>query len=567
MAEQPEARKPTLREKIRKLKLTFLGKVPDSVAQGRELCVRLSQAHKEPGLLDDLYRLFHSLKGTGASFGLEEIAAQGGLGEEAIQAFRGLDEAARESALSAAIADLTELLARVEALASAALAAETEGETAGLPAFDLGDAASPVDGPRKRVYICDDDEAAAESVVVQLACFGYGAVNFPTPDALRAAVLSNPPDAVIMDIVFPDGRNTGTEIAAGLRRDMPSAPPMIFCSSRLDFDARLRAVTAGGQAYFTKPVKVIDLVETLDALTSRKEPDPYRILVVDDEPEVAEYHSLILEEAGMTTRCLLDPAQILDALTDFRPDLVLMDMYMPQCTGRDLSRVIRQIPDFIGLPIVFLSSETNKVTQVSAMRVGADAFLTKPIQPEDLISAVAIRAERMRTLRSLMVRDGLTGLFNHSFIAQYLETALASARRDGGKVCMVMIDLDFFKGVNDFYGHLAGDQVLVALSRLFQQRLRATDLIGRYGGEEFAVIMQNASLKEALTVINGLREDFSRLKFQSGDTSFSCTFSGGIARFPEIPGDRLVEAADQALYEAKRLGRNRIELASLAPLS
>jgi diguanylate cyclase (GGDEF)-like protein len=150
-------------------------------------------------------------------------------------------------------------------------------------------------------------------------------------------------------------------------------------------------------------------------------------------------------------------------------------------------------------------------------------------------------------------------------LAQYLDAAVATARRENSKVCVVMIDVDLFKGVNDSHGHPAGDQVLVALARLLQQRLRNTDLIGRYGGEEFAIIMQNVSLKEALNIINGLREDFSRLKFQSGDQSFSCTFSGGISRFPEIVGERLIDAADKALYEAKRGGRNRIELASLEP--
>jgi diguanylate cyclase (GGDEF)-like protein len=561
-----DARKPTLREKIQKLRLTFLGKVPDTVANARAMCERLVLSPKEAGLLDDLYRVFHSIKGTAGSFGLDDISSQGASGEEIILAYRALDEDARPLSAAATAAEMEALLAKVEAMAANALNSESQTQ-AGQPAFDLA-ADGGADGqPKKRVYMCDDDETAAESTALQLACFGYGVVNFANPEALKAAVLANPPDAVIMDIVFPGSPNAGTEIVTGLRRDCPKPPPVIFVSSRRDFDARLRSVVAGGQAYFTKPAKAIDLVECLDNLTSRREPDPFRILVVDDEPEVAEYHSLILEEAGMTTRLLHEPAGILEALADFRPDLVLMDMYMPQCTGRDLSRVIRQIPDFISLPIVFLSSETNKVAQVSALRVGAEAFLTKPIQPEDLISAVAIRAERMRTLRSLMVKDGLTGLVNHTYLTQHLDTAVAQAKRDGSRVCLVMIDVDLFKGVNDTYGHPAGDQVLVGLARLFQQRLRATDLIGRYGGEEFAIVMQNASLKEALTIMNQLREDFSRLKFHVGDQSFSCTFSGGISRFPEIPAERLVDSADKALYAAKRAGRNCIEIAALEPLS
>ncbi len=560
-----DARKPTLREKIQKLRHTFLTKVPTTVAVGRQMCERLMVSPKDAGLLDDLYRVFHSLKGSAASFGLEKISAQGGLGEEMLLAYRALDEEARPVSATAVAAEMIALLAHVQTLAAQALDIELEIRPQAA-AFDLTEVGSVGGQPRKRIYMCDDDEIAADAIASQLGCFGYGVANFTSPDALRAAVLANPPDAVIMDIVFPGSNNAGPDIIASLRHDIPNPPPVIFVSSRRDFDARLRSVVAGGQAYFTKPVRTIDVVEVLDSLTSRDAPDPFRILVVDDEPEVAEYHSLILEEAGMVTRLLHNPSGILEALAEFRPDLVLMDMYMPQCSGRDLSRLIRQIPDFISLPIVFLSSETNKVTQVSALRVGAEAFLTKPIQPEDLISAVAIRAERTRTLRSLMVKDGLTGLVNHTFLSQYLDTTVAQARRDGGKVCMVMIDLDLFKGVNDTYGHPAGDQVLVGLARMLQQRLRNTDLIGRYGGEEFAIVMQNISMKEALGVINTLRNDFSQMKFHAGDRSFSCTFSGGISRFPEIPADRLVDAADKALYAAKRAGRNCIEIARLEPL-
>ncbi|MGE5506783.1 MAG: diguanylate cyclase [Actinomycetota bacterium] len=554
-----EQRKPTLREKVQKLRRAFLDKVPTTVAQGRELCARLAAAPKEPGVLDDLYRTFHSIKGTAASFGLDDISRQGGAGEEVIVAFRGRDDADRIATVGTTVAKLDALLDKVEALAAGARDAEAQPD-ADQPAFDLS-GSDDGGAPRKRIFMCDDDELAGERLAVQLSCFGYRVVNFTSPDALRAAVLANPPDAVIMDIMFPGGTNAGTDIVSGLRRDIPKPPPVVFVSARRDFEARLRSVQAGGLAYFTKPVKPTELIETLDTLTSRQEPEPYRILVVDDEPEVAEYHSLILEEAGMVTRLLHEPSGILDALAEFRPDLVLMDMYMPLCTGRDLSKLIRQIPDFISLPIVFLSSETNKVTQVSALRVGAEGFLTKPIQPEDLISAVAIRAERMRALRSLMVRDGLTGLFNHTFLAQYLETALATARRERSKVCMVMLDVDHFKKVNDTYGHPAGDQVLVALARLLQQRLRHSDLVGRYGGEEFAVIMQNIGPEEARGIVDALREDFGRLNFQAGDAVFSCTFSAGIAGFPEIGQDALVEAADQALYAAKRGGRNCTRLA------
>jgi diguanylate cyclase (GGDEF)-like protein len=544
-----EQRSPTLREKLARLRRSYLASLPASLERAEGLCAQLAAAvtaDKREAALEGLFHIFHTIKGSGASFRLQEISTAAAEAETLVGALR-RGEAGDPGALGG-------VLARLRALGTAA---DVTDKTA--------PPAEPEAAPRyrntqlcRRVYVCDDEPGIGEQLEAQLSCFGYAVSVFQDPASLHRAVMGVPPDVVIMDIMFPD-RVSGTDVVAALHSEMAVPPPVVFLSTERGFTARLKAVQAGGQAYFVKPIKVTDLVDTLDALTARHDPEPYRVLVIDDEPAVAGYHSAILEQAGMVTRLLHDPAEILEALSGFKPDLVLMDMYMPQCSGRDLSRLIRQIPEFVSLPIVFLSSETDKLKQVSALRVGAEGFLTKPIQPDDLIAAVAIRAERMRTLRSLMVRDSLTGLFNHTFLSQFLETALANAKRNGNRLCFVMIDVDHFKKVNDSYGHPAGDQVLVALSRLLQQRLRDSDMVGRYGGEEFALVMQNVSAAEALAVVDEIRGDFAKVGFRSGDTAFSCTFSAGIAAFPPVQGaEALTEAADRALYAAKHAGRNRV---------
>src|SRR5439155_1576195 len=133
-------------------------------------------------------------------------------------------------------------------------------------------------------------------------------------------------------------------------------------------------------------------------------PEPYRILIVDDQPELAEYHSAILRNAGMSVHIVTDPLQIMTPLLELKPDLLLMDMYMPGCTGLELAAVIRQQEALVSMPIVFLSSESDVNRQMAAMARGGDDFLTKPIQPDHLVSAVSSRVERLRVLRSLMVR-------------------------------------------------------------------------------------------------------------------------------------------------------------------
>jgi len=346
-----------------------------------------------------------------------------------------------------------------------------------------------------------------------------------------------------------------------LRGQFKQPLPTIFMSSRNDFQMRLNSVKAGGNAFCPKPVNAAEMVESLDYLTNRTPPEPFNILIVDDDPDISRLHASILESAGMTCQVVNVPEQVLEVLEHFRADLVLMDLYMPHCSGLELASLLRQIPGFVSLPIIYVSSETNEARQFKALEVGADGFLVKPISSGRMIEEVRLRAERMRTLRSLMIRDSLTGLFNHNTILQFLELAVAAARRNQCSLCFAMIDVDFFKKVNDQYGHAAGDQVLMALSRTLRLRLRESDLVGRYGGEEFAVVLTDSTLQGAKEMLEQLRLDFSRVQFYAEGQEFHCTFSAGIAEFPTCADSRqLAEVADRALYRAKHEGRNRVAL-------
>ena len=551
---QKESKPLSAREKIARLRKTFLAQLPARIKQAEALFEQIKADPADHVVRVELHRLLHSLKGTGRSFGFGELGGAAEQCEETLTSLpldmlEQLPPADWKKTLSS---DLGKLAKEASTLCSLTGNGTDDESTVFTLPVTVGEGSGG-----RLVYICDDEILSLERLAVQLACFGYRIETFSETQALHAAVLTCRPDAVIMDIHFPQGRSAGTEMLAALNQETGQVLPAIFLSSRDDFAARLGAVKAGGQAYFHKPVRAIELVAALDELTRQHEIVPLRILIVDDEAEIAAYHSIILQEAGMLTRQLSDPSNVLAELQDFRADLVLMDMYMPQCNGQELAKLIRQVPDYLGLPIVYLSGETDRKKQFSAMRIGAEGFLTKPVVPEDLVAAVAIRAERMRALRSLMARDSLTGLFNHTTTTHLLESAIATAARKGGELCFAMLDIDRFKSVNDTYGHPVGDQVLLALSRVLQQRLRNTDIVGRYGGEEFAVILPDVSSARATLLIDELRQSFSRLVFQSASGDFSCTFSAGVAAYPAYQRiEVLREAADKALYKAKDGGRN-----------
>ena len=188
-------------------------------------------------------------------------------------------------------------------------------------------------------------------------------------------------------------------------------------------------------------------------------------------------------------------------------------------------------------------------------------MLFEPYTAVELVAVVTAWCKRYRAQRALMTMDGLTGLANHTLILQQLELESSRASRHQYALSVAMIDVDHFKRLNDAEGHAIGDRVLASLGRFLRQRLRKTDFVGRYGGEEFMVLLPETSGQGAMERLDTLRREFSAIRHFGAKNVFSITFSVGIACFPEIDGAvNLATAADRALYDAKGAGRNRVVL-------
>ena len=548
--------KADIRKKMGLLRDSYLRQLPEKMC---EVDSYYEMLLKDPGdgeTVRELHRLAHSIKGSSASFGFKEVSLAAQSLQKFLQPFVEGEAKLDGGRLSDAHAIIELLMERIGFFyTKQAEAARKSSLTAPQD--------STVDEENKNKLVCvvEDDPSLSERICGAIRQFGYEVACFSGCDGLEKAIDANRPLVVILDFSRPGKDPAETERIIRIRKKLGSGIPAIFLSDQDSVDARLQAVRAGSDAYFVKPVNIADLVDGLESLTTGAASEPYRILVVDDEPELARYHSLILQDSGMATDIVNIPMEVFDHLSRFNPDLILMDMYMPGFSGMELAKTIRQMKAYFGIPIVFLSGETNIDKQLSAMTMGGDEFLTKPIRPWHLISSVTVRAERMRIIRSFMERDSLTGLLNHTRIKLQLDIALARSLRTNRPAAFAMIDIDKFKLVNDTYGHPVGDRVIVSLSRLLEQRLRKTDVIGRYGGEEFAVVFGDTGVKDARDVLDRIRASFSQIKFNHEGQEFSVTFSAGIAGFPEFRGEDLCNAADKALYEAKRNGRNRIAIA------
>jgi diguanylate cyclase (GGDEF)-like protein len=248
-------------------------------------------------------------------------------------------------------------------------------------------------------------------------------------------------------------------------------------------------------------------------------------------------------------------------MQEFPPDMLLLDVMMPGVTGFEVCRMLRQIPRWQDLPIIFLTGQTGVEARVEAFRCGGDDYLPKPVVNEELLTRVKVRLDRAKMLKERSDKDTITGLLLRRAFSEQLSAMLAEAQRVRSNFSICLLDVDHFKKVNDTHGHLAGDRVLAGLGQLLSRRFRVDDLRGRWGGEEFILAFRREKKEIIHKAITRALEEFRETTFHSdSQEEFHCSFSGGLATFPD-DGESifdLVQTADKRLYIAKKQGRNRI---------
>lgn len=410
--------------------------------------------------------------------------------------------------------------------------------------------------PRDVLIVSRQGHPWTASLSEQLTFFGFG------PREVRWDSTPGHDTTPLAVVFVPDreGLPYSSDAIATIKRLRSDFPASYFYS--LSVPSILESIVllqrAGADACIPVGDKVSDVLSRILDLVQAKEQTVPRVLVVEDSATAVAHIRRSLSQHGIDSRAIGDPRFLLEAAADYRPDVILMDMYMPFCTGVEVTRALRQIPEYQSVPVIYLSSETDIAQQVEALRLGGDQFLTKPVNPIVLAAVVKTKIERYRDMMRSGRHDSLTGLLNHTAAKNRLE-ALVKAAEPAGLLSVAMIDIDRFKSVNDTWGHPVGDQVIRSLAWLLRGRLRSTDLIGRYGGEEFLVALPNADMDQALSLLNRIREDFSILPHAHAHGTLRSTFSCGVAAIPDfVTSSSLIEAADNALLDAKRNGRNRI---------
>jgi two-component system, cell cycle response regulator len=305
-----------------------------------------------------------------------------------------------------------------------------------------------------------------------------------------------------------------------------------------------------------------------------------RILIVDDHEDNIELLRARLESWGFETESAEDGAKALIAIEANPPDLVLLDVMMPEVDGIEVARRVKSNPALPFIPIIMQTALDTTEHKVEGLEAGADDYITKPIDFAELRARLRsmLRIKRLQEaleererellevnerLRHMSQTDALTGLDNRRHLEERLDEMFEHAKRLHEPFSCVMCDLDKFKSVNDTYGHQAGDTVLKGFAQILREVAREIDRVGRYGGEEFMLLLPGTEPMAALTLAERVRNAVAEHTFEIEGGSLQRTASFGVAGWPHPKigrCDDLVKSADDALYVAKETGRNRVVL-------
>jgi diguanylate cyclase (GGDEF)-like protein len=529
--------------------------LPTRIGELSQAIEKAKAQSEDQTLQDEVRSIAHKIKGTGGSLGFRRVSEAMDFIENAAEAMHSLSR--EEQLISWSEVD--------RKLVDAQLAGEQECDeiNAAVANADVSKPQAVSNPAMTRILVVDNDRdflnivsdlGKQRLVDIIKAVSHKEAVEQAAVYALDAALIN----------VNPTHPDESFRVARDLR-ELPGYEnlPLAFISGQALVKDRVEAAHAGASLYLDKPLESDSLEKAVQHLVNIRQGGRPRILICDDDEFFCNTVALVLRNEGMIVRILHEPSLILETMQEYPPELLLLDVMMPGVNGFEVCRMLRQIPRWQDLPIIFLTGQTGVEARLEAFRSGGDDYLPKPVVNEELLTRVKVRLDRARMLKDRSDKDTTTGLLLRRAFSEQLSAILAEAQRLKTTFTICLLDVDHFKKVNDTYGHLAGDKVLAGLGQLLSRRFRVDDLRGRWGGEEFILAFKRETKTTMHLAVQRVLDEFNRMVF-TGDKGeeFTNSFSGGIAEYP-VDGEsvfELVKVSDRRLYLAKRRGRHQIVL-------
>lgn len=444
------------------------------------------------------------------------------------------------------------------------------------------------------VLVVDDLEPNVKLLEAKLLSEYYTVFTASSGMAALEILQQKKIDIVLLDIMMPgmDGFETCKRIKENVDTNHI---PVVMVTALSDIEDRVKGLEAGADEFLTKPIDDTALLARVKSLSRMKTvidelklrnktnaelggnifeiKDNFRdskILIIDDDIIQAKNLKSNLAKLTDQVKVITSSSQV-DEQGAFVPDLIIINCQIEDEDPLRIVVMIKSRPILKNSVIMLLVEDNNIPKVIKGMEIGVNDYFMYPVDASELIARVKTQLRRKQyqdDLREeleesvdLSTKDGLTGVFNRRYFDIHLEQMIERAKEKNIPFCLMILDVDHFKQVNDTYGHQAGDEVLKTMTAKLKSCFRVTDLIARYGGEEFTVILRDVDLEEGKQIAERTRMQIEELQFNISDhcSPIKCTVSIGIARYNlQETASQLIEHADKALYEAKESGRNRI---------
>ncbi len=445
--------------------------------------------------------------------------------------------------------------------------------------------------PKPKVLVADDEPTIVNFFIAALSDQGYeieSAVNGVQAVEKARSFL---PDVILLDVVMPE--MNGYQATEKLKADpATSGIPIILVTGLGSVEDKVKGLESGADDFLTKPFNLQEMLARVHSLVKLKKLQDqlkelsgrqlvpahvknilssYRshILIVEDDERITNICKAILGTGGYVVDIAPDGEEAQKYLKAAIPDLILLDLMLPGINGLDLLKQLKEDAVTKDIPVIIITALGDLKTKVKSFYMGVDDYLIKPVNSLELLARVKANIRKHLAQKELRysldetfqesITDPLTGLYNRHYLDTVMERELALFKRHGRMFSLMIMDLDNFKSINDNLGHLSGDQVLTTAAGILKDEIRTSDLAVRYGGDEFIVIFSDTKEDQALVIAQRIRAAVESKKFLEGkDQKVSVSIGITQASEHDSTGENIIKRADDALYQAKRAGKNRV---------
>ena len=407
-----------------------------------------------------------------------------------------------------------------------------------------------------RVFYLAPEAGMYVELAPRLSAHGLNVDRLESTEELVDTLSSMTADLVVIDEAFSSQLDLVGDFLKTLRQRTSVRMPIVAFADANDLSARIRAMRAGVDVLLpTKTAPEAAFVKLKELLAHEQAVD-YRIMIVEDDRSQALFAESILRKAGMETLAVIDPLRTLEALENFKPDLILMDLYMPGIDGMELTAIIRERDEFISTPIVFLSGEQDSDKQFDALSAGGDDFLSKPIRPKHLISAVTNRAHRARLLRARREsksRDLVSGLFDRSVLLDQLASSLVVEDRDALTGGILFIEIEGAVQLREQLGLIGMDTLTNQLGSQLRELIRPEESAARYSDGSIVLLSQARSVQALLELASTLRQRVALQVFEIAGKTVQVNLSAGVCGFAQALAEPsvMLNCAERAMNQAR----------------